>query len=503
MRVSQTGGTEEMSPGFRSAPAEAPGGVAAAGFDRNHEPGDGRPEGPGARLGRSSARADRAAGHRGPAPLRGGSQGRRARRNSAEGSHGLPADRELRRHRRPAHGRARRHGRVDRLPVRARASTRRRCSRRCSTTSAAAASSSRRCSTAHAGSSSTCPTRTCSSRASSPTTASPRSPTSCRSRRRRTTHNVVRRAKTVRGEVRFRMVLPAALRLRARHPHRRAHARRRALHLDGKPTAIALRLRTSVPAAHRGRRRRVAEFTLRADESALVRPRAGRSPGRSRRAARRDYVAEAFKDTVELLARWIGRSDVPGPLARDGEPLGAHAEAAHLAALRLDRRRADLRPARADRRRAQLGLSLHAGSATRRSRSTALMRLGFTDEAAAFMRWVEARCQRARARRLAADHVRHRRPPRAPRGDPRSPRGLPGLGAGAHRQRGAHPAPARHLRRADGRDLPLRQVRRADLVRPVEQRRRASSTGCARTGASPTRASGRCAAAARSSSTRA
>ena len=41
--------------------------------------------------------------------------------------------------------------------------------------------------------------------------------------------------------------------------------------------------------------------------------------------------------------------------------------------------------------------------------------------------------------------------------------------AGADRQRRPRPAPARHLRRADGRRLPVQQVRRADLLRPVDQ----------------------------------
>jgi hypothetical protein len=49
----------------------------------------------------------------------------------------------------------------------------------------------------------------------------------------------------------------------------------------------------------------------------------------------------------------------------------------------------------------------------------------------------------------------------------------------------ATPTPARHLRRADGLDLPLRQVRRADLVRPLDQRDAASSTGSAATGEMP------------------
>ncbi len=88
-----------------------------------------------------------------------------------------------------------------------------------------------------------------------------------------------------------------------------------------------------------------------------------------------------------------------------------------------------------------------------------LLRIGFTEEADSFMDWLEARCQESGSRRLAADHVRHRRAHRPDRGDPGSPRRLPRLAAGADRQRRLRPAAARHLRRADGRGLPLQQVR--------------------------------------------
>ena len=134
----------------------------------------------------------------------------------------------------------------------------------------------------------------------------------------------------------------------------------------------------------------------------------------------------------------------------------------------------------------------------------ALLRLGFTDEAAAFMGWLTERVQRAgrKSDGPAPDHVRHRRPRRPDRGGARPPRGLPRLGAGADRQRRRRPAPARHLRRADRLRLPLQQVRPADLPRRLGRPRRASSTGCATTGTSPTRASGRCAAGASTSSTR-
>ena len=100
-------------------------------------------------------------------------------------------------------------------------------------------------------------------------------------------------------------------------------------------------------------------------------------------------------------------------------------------------------------------------------------------------------------RRLAPDHVR---PSTAATTSPRRSldhlEGYRGSSPGAHRQRRVRPAPARHLRRADGLGLPLQQVRRADLARPLDEPRRGSSTGCAGTGSTPTRGSGRCAAAA-------
>ena len=57
-------------------------------------------------------------------------------------------------------------------------------------------------------------------------------------------------------------------------------------------------------------------------------------------------------------ARWLRPVDVHRPLAGDGQPLRADPQAAHPRADRRDHRRADDQPARADRRRAQLGLPL-------------------------------------------------------------------------------------------------------------------------------------------------
>ena len=106
-----------------------------------------------------------------------------------------------------------------------------------------------------------------------------------------------------------------------------------------------------------------------------------------------------------------------------------------------------------------------------------LMRLGYTRRGGGLHALGDGAVPGARAGRLAPDHVRDRRPPRAARGDPAAPRGLHGLEAGPHRQRGLHPPPARHLRRADGLGLPLRQVRLAHPVRRVDEHRAADRLG--------------------------
>ena len=72
-------------------------------------------------------------------------------------------------------------------------------------------------------------------------------------------------------------------------------------------------------------------------------------------------------------------------------------------------------------------------------------------------------------RRVPPDHVRPRRTQGPHRGDASEPRRLPGLDAGPDRQRRVRPAPARHLRRADGRRVPVQQVRAGHPVRAVGQ----------------------------------
>jgi len=202
------------------------------------------------------------------------------------------------------------------------------------------------------------------------------------------THDVVRRAKTVRGEVRFRMVCqPRFDYARATHTAEQTAHSVRFIAASGPP--LAFLLRSSVPlrlvdgAA-------VTEFTLRADESASfvfeqVEP-GGESPSGAP-----DYVAAAFKDTVNFWRGWVSRSTYRG---RWREIVNRSA-----LTLKLLTSRAFGSIVAAP----TFGLPEQVGGGRNwdyrytwiRDASFTLyglMRLGFTGEAAAFMRWVEDRC---------------------------------------------------------------------------------------------------------------
>ena len=154
----------------------------------------------------------------------------------------------------------------------------------------------------------------------------------------------------------------AALRLRARRARGRDAPARRAVPLAGRSrsrsrarspgdglgpaassasTAASARRSTSPPAS----RRRSCSSACRRTTSPRPYP--------------EHETAASFDATVALLAALARAVALQRPLARDGPPLGAHAEAADLRPDRRDRRRADDVAARAARRRAQLGLPLH------------------------------------------------------------------------------------------------------------------------------------------------
>ncbi len=206
--------------------------------------------------------------------------------------------------------------------------------------------------------------------------------------RARGTHQVVRRVKAVRGEIRFRM------RCAPRFDYGRAHHRVEAeeagvLFVPDAEGCPAMRLSATVP-LRLAEGDACAEFTLRAEESATfvleeARPGAG-AVGRGR-----EYSSRAFKETANFWRSWIGRSTYQGRWrdevhrsaltlkllvsARHGSLVAAPTFALPEAmggARNWDYRYTWIRDA---------AFTLYA-----------LIRLGLTEETGAFMRWIEARC---------------------------------------------------------------------------------------------------------------
>jgi GH15 family glucan-1,4-alpha-glucosidase len=204
-------------------------------------------------------------------------------------------------------------------------------------------------------------------------------------------HNLVRRVKTVRGEVRFVMRCdPRFDYARATHTVERRGDTEVLFVGRAGASELALRLRSSVPMQITDGTA-VAEFTLGADQSAwfvleVV------TPGGSSPSVRPDYVSETFKETVNFWRRWIGRSTYKN---RWREMVN---RSALVLKLLTSGQYGSIVAA------PTFGLPEQIGGARnwdyrytwiRDSSFTlyGLMRLGYTDEAAAFMRWMMARCQ--------------------------------------------------------------------------------------------------------------
>jgi GH15 family glucan-1,4-alpha-glucosidase len=202
-------------------------------------------------------------------------------------------------------------------------------------------------------------------------------------------HALVRRAKTVRGEVRFRMLCQPRFDY-ARSQHTVERTADGVLFAGSGNHAIALRLRSEVPVRIEDGAA-LAEFTLRADESAAFVLEQVR-PGEEGAAAGHDYAAEAFKRTVNFWRWWVGRSGYRGRwremVDRSAMTLklltsNPHGSIVAAPTFGLPERIGGTR--NWDYRYTWIrdaSFSLYG-----------LMRLGYTGEAAAFMRWVEARCE--------------------------------------------------------------------------------------------------------------
>ena len=202
-------------------------------------------------------------------------------------------------------------------------------------------------------------------------------------------HNLVRRVKVVRGEMRLRMVFAPRFDYgRAGHTVEQQAGRWLFIPDQGRLPAVAFR--ASVPLTLQDGAA-VASFKLRSQETAsFILEEA--QPGEESPAAADTYVSEAFKETMNYWIAWMARSKYRG---RWREMVN---RSALLLKLLTSRAHGSLVAA------PTFGLPEQVGGERnwdyrytwiRDASFTlyALMRLGYTEEAQAFMRWMEARCR--------------------------------------------------------------------------------------------------------------
>ena len=121
-------------------------------------------------------------------------------------------------------------------------------------------------------------------------------------------HNLIRRAKTVRGEIKYRMVCKPAFDY-ARATHQVEMRDGEVIFTSNGDDGTVLRLRSRLP-LHEEDGAIVSEFTLKTGETAsFVLENAEETVGDS---SAPDYVARAFKDTVNYWRSWIGKSQYKG-----------------------------------------------------------------------------------------------------------------------------------------------------------------------------------------------
>ena len=274
-------------------------------------------------------------------------------------------------------------------------------------------------------------------------------------------HDLVRRVKVVRGEIPLQMI--CAPRFDYARAHHSVETRPNEVLFASKgPDHLVVRLRTEVP-VQISNGDAVAQFKLRAGESAafiLKEVVAGEeSPS-----ARPDYTSESFKETMNYWLEWIGRSNYRGRWR----------EMVNRAALTL--KLLTSRPCGSIVAAPTFGLPEEIGGSRnwdyrftwiRDASFTlyALMRLGYMDEARAFMRWIE---ERSRGRTPSGPlQVVYGLDggSRLPEAELRHWTGYRTLQAGSDRQWRVRPTATRYLRRTARLGLPLRQIRRAHLVR--------------------------------------
>jgi len=200
--------------------------------------------------------------------------------------------------------------------------------------------------------------------------------------------SLVRRAKSIRGDLRYRMVCDPRFDY-GRAGHRVEKKKTEVLFVSRGPDKTALRLRSQVPLRVEGGAA-VAEFVLRSGQStAFVLEDASRGGGSSALTA--GYVSESFKQTLNFWQSWIRQSLYRGRwremVNRSALTLKLLTSARHGSIIAAP----------------TFGLPEEIGGVRnwdyrfvwiRDASFTlyALMRLGYVAEAAAFMRWIENRC---------------------------------------------------------------------------------------------------------------
>ena len=201
-------------------------------------------------------------------------------------------------------------------------------------------------------------------------------------------HDLVRRVKTVRGEVTFRMVCDPRFDY-GRRIHKVERTADGVLFIPDGAGLPTLRLRAEVPLEVKGGAAS-AEFTLHAGQTAAFVLGAA-VEGVASPAERPDYVARSFKQTLNFWRHWIGHSTYRG---RWREMVNRSALTLKLL---TSKKYGSIAAS------PTFGLPEEIGGVRNwdyrytwiRDASFTiygLIRLGYTDEAGAFMRWIEARC---------------------------------------------------------------------------------------------------------------
>ncbi|MCB0322675.1 MAG: glycoside hydrolase family 15 protein [Bdellovibrionales bacterium] len=200
---------------------------------------------------------------------------------------------------------------------------------------------------------------------------------------------LVRRAKCIHGRVRFRMVLDPRFDY-ARASHRVIQHPGEAVFISEGPDRLTLRLRTVVPLQVQENGSVVADFELEPGESvAFVLEEA--KAGEESPSAQPNYAADAFKRTSNHWRRWLSFSKYDGRWR----------EMVHRSALALklltSREYGSIIAAPCFGFPNEIGGERNWDYRYTWVRDASftvygLMRLGFTDSAAAFMHWLEQRC---------------------------------------------------------------------------------------------------------------